>query len=147
MKEPDYPHQKPGPGDYPWQDITLYAITGWFAQDTEVGPVATAFGGYIKFSSDQTFDGMLVDSFGASTIEGILTDDKLTLSKHYFAPGHNRIPINYAFSKNEQGEWIGKYAVSDFKIDDNSTYCRLFPAIENAFGIMAGKPRLSSISF
>lgn len=141
LKERSYPAFEPGPDNGPWRDITLYAITGWYFQTLLDGRGgAFAFGGFIKVAENGSFVGMLVDSFGASAICGTKTAEALTFDKHYFVPGQNRVPITYAFHK-EGDEWKGEYRVPGCTVEDGRAACKVFSAIEDAFGVAHGRPR------
>jgi hypothetical protein len=147
MQMPNYPHQKPGKGDPPWIDIGLYSIVGWFSQEFSGGTNAVAFGGYLKVAtdpSDTMIDGLIVDSYGPAEIRGEMTETTLTFSKQYHGGSYGAIsqPIQYKFEKKEDGKWHGNYDVPGYPMPaDTRAVCQISPAIENAFGIMTGKPR------
>jgi len=147
MRKPDYPHHQPGEGDPPWIDIDLCSIGGWFSQEFPGGANATAFGGYIKIATDPSdiaIDGLIVDSYGPAEIRGEMTDTTLTFLKQYYDGHHGAIvrPIQYKFEKKEDGKWHGSYDVPGYPMPaDTRAVCHVSPAIENAFGIMTGKPR------
>ncbi len=141
MKVADYPHANPDTNDFPWIDITLYSITGWFAQlfnDSQIS--AVAFGGYMKVAADDgSLIGMLIDTAGGSEISGFLSEENLLFSKRYFFPHITKGSIEYEFKKGKNGLWEGIYIVEGYSVDDDRVVCKLSPVIENAFGIVAGK--------
>jgi len=148
MGNPDYPHQKPSKDDPPWIEIVIYSIVGWFSQEFPTSSIAVAFGGYFKAATDpndKKIEGLLVDSYGRAEIVGEMTETTLTFSKQYFGDMMSE-PIVYRFEKNEDGKWHGSYSVPGFEDDmpeDTRAVCQTTSAIDDAFGIMSGKPRYS----
>lgn len=145
MTKPDYPHRQPDKGDPPWIEIDLRSIGGWFSQEFPGGANAVAFGGYVKVATDPNdtaIDGLIVDSYGPAEIKGEMTASTLTFSKQYYGSMASE-PIQYKFERKEDGKWHGNYDVPGYPMPpDTRAVCQISPAIENAFGIMTGKPRL-----
>ena len=99
----------------------VYSITGMFTEDHIPGE-AKFFGGFLSVRTDsdqprnsffgQPFNGSLVDCYGRAQVLGTLTRNRLKFSKKY----HSRSDlIEYAFEKNENGIWVGRYEIEKRK--------------------------------
>ena len=94
-----------------------YAITGFFRQ---LARGDNPFGGFLEVNQeDKTLTGMLVDKYGASTVQGTLKDDTLAFEKRYA----NRPPISYRLQKDKHDVYSGSF--DGIQTGAGTVMCRL----------------------
>ncbi|RLC37567.1 hypothetical protein DRH29_01725 [candidate division Kazan bacterium] len=136
--KPSYPCSDYSPES--WDDVTIYAITGWMSQSWDGrDDFAVAFGGYFKLlEKEGALKGQIVDQWGTAIINGTLKGDTLLFDKHYdflATPITYPLIISFNLTKEADGHWRGTYQMSGGLHGNGTVECIVEAAIPNAFGV------------
>ncbi len=120
----------------------LFGVVGvmasWHDGYMKVTETADEFGGFfIQEDESDNIRGNLVDRYGESRIEGLISAEEFSFSKRYAADKNGaRAPIFYRFSR-EGEKWVGTYQMTPDNYGGVAE-CVTFEAPRAIFGIQGG---------